>query len=105
MEIAGIKTKRDKLEQEFAAKKVERAEMETPQQYIPKWRDVLEAASIAKRKMMLRTIIGGIRVYHDRVEVAFKLRWESVVVGGVMCHCLYVNFTHSTHVECIILMV
>ncbi|WP_289137380.1 hypothetical protein [uncultured Brevibacillus sp.] len=48
--------------------------METLQQYIPKWREVFKAATIAKRKMLLRPIIGGIRGYRDRVEVTFKLR-------------------------------
>ncbi|RAV06622.1 recombinase family protein [Paenibacillus sp. YN15] len=73
-EVGELKEEHAKLEQELAAKKVERTEMEALQRHIPNWRKVFEAASIAKRKMMLRTIIGGILVYRDRVEVTFKLR-------------------------------
>lgn len=74
LEIVDLRAMRDNMEQELAAKKVERIEMETLQQYIPKWREVFEATTFEKKKMMLSTIIGGIRVFSDRVEVTFKLR-------------------------------
>lgn len=73
-EIEQLKLNRDMLERELAAKNVEHTEMETLQQYIPKWREVFEAATFEKKKMMLSTVIDVIRVFSEQVEVTFKLR-------------------------------
>jgi hypothetical protein len=72
-EILDIQLKTNKIQQELNFKKVERTQMEALQKYIPVWRDVFEQASTEKKKMMLNTIIGGIVVHRDRIEINFKL--------------------------------
>ncbi len=62
------------VQNEMACKKVEETEIKTLQEYVPVWREVFEQASNEKKKMMLGTIIGSIRVYRDRIEINFKLR-------------------------------
>lgn len=62
------------VQNEMASKKVEETEIKMLQEYVPVWREVFEQASDAKKKMMLGTIIGSIRVYRDRIEINFKLR-------------------------------
>lgn len=70
-DIQGLITK---TEGELESKKVELAEMEVLQEYVPVWREVFEQASAAKKKMMLSTIINDILVHRNRIEIDFKLR-------------------------------
>lgn len=67
------------LQQVVDSKKVESAEMELLQQYIPVWREVFEAASTEKQKMMLGTLIENVEVHRDRIEITFKLHISQFV--------------------------
>jgi site-specific DNA recombinase len=80
-EVLDLQLKTKKVQQELDSKKVEYAEMEALQKYIPVWREVFEQASSEKKKMMLSTIIGGVVVYRDRIEVYFKLHISQFING------------------------
>lgn len=72
-EILDLQAKTEKAQQELDSKKFEHAQMEALQKYFPVWREVFECASTEKKKMMLSTIIDGINVHRDRIEINFKL--------------------------------
>lgn len=64
----------EQVKHEMEAKRIEKKELETLKQHIPNWREVFNKASVQQKKMMLRTIIGGIHVRKDGVKIDFKLR-------------------------------
>lgn len=72
-EINELKLKVEEAEKELETKKIEVAEMEEVQKYIPVWREVFEKASIEKKKMMLNTIIDVVTVYRNKVEIDCKI--------------------------------
>lgn len=72
-EVSDLSEKVNLVESELENKKVEFEQMKTLQKYIPKWSEVFEQASTEKKKMMLSTIINGITVYRDKIEIDFKL--------------------------------
>lgn len=61
------------VQNEMASKRIEAEEIKVLQEYVPVWKDVFDQATDSKKKMMLGTIIGGMKVYRDRVEINFKL--------------------------------
>lgn len=81
-EIVELKSQLAQAEQALASKKIELNEMEEVQKYIPVWREVFENASIERKKMMLSSIIEGITVHRDKVEINFKLHIREFI--GVM---------------------
>jgi len=72
--IAELDEQVEQARREVEAKRIERKELETLQQHIPNWRKVFNQASAQQKKMMLRTIIGGIEIRRDGIKVHFKLR-------------------------------
>lgn len=72
--IRELESRLQTVQHEMENKKIEEEEMRTLQEYVPVWKDVFDQASDSKKKMMLATIIGCVRVFRDRVEIDFKLR-------------------------------
>ena len=77
--IAELKEQVEQARRKVEAKRIEGKELETLQQYIPNWRKVFNQATARQKKMMLRTIIGGIEVRKDGIKVRFKLRLSQFI--------------------------
>ena len=61
------------IEKIVIEKKAKVDDMVLLQKYVPCWEEELEKATIARRKVMLSTLIDNITVYKDRIEVKIKL--------------------------------
>ncbi|WP_080833563.1 recombinase family protein [Cohnella massiliensis] len=72
-ELSELKEQLLKAEESLTAKKIELDEMVEIQKHIPVWREVFEKASIERKKMMLSSIVEGIVIHRDKVEVKLKL--------------------------------
>ncbi len=68
-EVSRYKTEVDRIEKILGQKEIEASDLIELQTSIPIWREVFEAASIDKQKMMLTKIIDLIRVFKDHVEI------------------------------------
>jgi len=72
-ELSELKGQLLKAENALTSKKIEIDEMLEVQKHIPVWREVFERATTERKKMMLNSIVEGIVVHRDKVEVKLKL--------------------------------
>lgn len=78
-EISELKAQLEEAEKVLSAKKVELDEIRAVQSYIPIWRDVFNNATLERKKMMLSSIIEGIIVKRDKIEVRLKLHIQEFI--------------------------